>query len=145
MIDAINPQVLADDLLSQATVLRRWGALDQAAAIEGCAQHLLDWWEEQLYREVTTEEAIEISGFSRSGLERQRERGELTKAGDPHDPRYIAGQLPRKARRLPPKTPNGEPDLAAEVLPLRRTYQRAERPAQARNPHDLQKEAKASG
>jgi hypothetical protein len=136
---------VSDNAYGITSVLRRWGALDQAAAIEGCAQHLLAWWDEQLYREVTTEEAIEISGFSRSGLERLRECGKLTKAGDAGEPRYIPVELPRKARRLPPKTPNGEPDLAAEVLPFRRTCQRAERSTQARNPHDLQKEAKTSG
>lgn len=123
-----DPSVLAAEWKAEAETLRHWGATQQATALEGCADRLLDWWEETLYRRVSTEEAIELSGYTRSGLERMRGEGKLTNVGEEGKPLYLLGELPRKPRPLPrrrSRADDAEPDLAKEVLSLRRSARRA--------------------
>lgn len=123
-----DPQALAVDWRSKAETLRNWGAHQQATAIEGCAQHLLEWWDDQLYRRVNTKEAEEISGHCRSALEKMRAKGRLTNAGDEGKPLYFLGELPSKPKPLPSRrsrADDAEPDLAKEVLYLRRSARRA--------------------
>ena len=123
-----DPQSLAAEWKAEAETLRHWGATQQADALEGCAEHLLSWWEEELYRRVNTDEAVEISGYSRSALEKKRAEGKLTNAGDEGKPAYLLGELPCKARHLPKRrsrAEGAEPNLAAEVLSVRRGARRA--------------------
>lgn len=123
-----DPQTLAAELKAEAETLRKWGATQQATALEECAERLLGWWEEELYRRVSTEEAEEISGYTRSGLESMRAEGKLTNAGKEGKPAYLMGELPCKPRPLPERrsrTSGSEPNLAAEVLSARCGARRA--------------------
>ena len=123
-----NPQELAAQWKAEAEILQQWGATEQATALEGCAERLMNWWEEELYRRVSTEEAAEISGYTRSGLDRMRADGRLTNAGDEGKPAYLLGELPCKPRPLPKRhsrAERAEPNLAAEVLSVRRGARRA--------------------
>jgi len=124
-----DPPALATKWKAEAETLRRWGATQQAAALEACADHLVSWWEEQLHRRVTTEEAVEISGYTRSALEKMRADGKLTNAGEDGKPAYFLGELPSKPKPLPgrrhSRADDAEPDLAKELLSLRRGARRA--------------------
>ncbi|MGH8545698.1 MAG: hypothetical protein ACREX3_19165 [Gammaproteobacteria bacterium] len=123
-----DPQVLAAEWKAEAETLRRWGATQQATALDACADRLLGWWEEELYRRVSTEEAAELSGYTRSGLERLRAEGKLTNAGEEGKPAYLLGELPRKPKpflRRRSRADEAEPDLAKEILALRRGARRA--------------------
>lgn len=107
---------LVDRWRQEIAVLQRWGAERQATVLQTCLKDVEEWHREQQLRELTIKEAAEVSGFSRSALEKMGKRGELTPVGSPGHPRYIAGELPRKARRRQLRIMNGEPDLAGEVL-----------------------------
>lgn len=123
-----DPTALAAEWKAEAETLRHWGAMQQATALEGCADRLLDWWEDELYRRLTTEEAAELSGYTRSGLESMRGEGKLTNVGEEGKPAYLLGELPRKPRPLPARrnrTRGSEQNLAGDVLRGRRGARRA--------------------
>jgi hypothetical protein len=114
-MSALDPTTVLERWRSEAESFDRFGQAAPAAMLRRCAEDLREWWETRARELVTTEEAIEISGYSRSALESMRRDGKLTAAGSPGDPRYVAGELPSKPRRLD----TGEPDLASMVLDAR--------------------------
>lgn len=112
-----DPTRLLERWESEADSFSRFGQTAQAAMMRRCAEDLREWWEARGHELVTTEEAIELSGYSRSALEEMRRQGKVTAAGEPGRPLYRRGELPRKPRRLPRlRLESGEPDVVGEVL-----------------------------
>jgi hypothetical protein len=111
-MSALEPTALLDRWSREAESFDRFGQSAQAAMIRRCSEDLREWWEKRNRELVTVEEAIEISGYSRSALEQMRRDGKLSEVGPG---RFLAGELPRKPQLLD----TGEPNIAALVLQSR--------------------------
>src|SRR5229473_7298582 len=96
---------------TEAEILHRRGADEQAAVLESCASEL-----EQESRLFSLEalrlgQAEEESGFSYSALEKMVRSGRIPNAGSPGQPRVRRGDLPKKPGAAG-QSSNSEPDLA---------------------------------
>jgi len=105
----------AETWRSEATLLRRRGAHQQADVLESCAADLEAWLREHDLEALTLEQAAIESGYSYSALQKKVAGGELANVGKKHAPRIRRADLPRKATRL--QTAN---DIAEVALAARR-------------------------
>lgn len=116
-----GPKELLAEWQSDADALRRWGDDLLAEAVERCIQGVSDWWRERQLELLSVEEALAFSAYTESGLQKLRERGELSDITDDRGRRrYVLGELPRKPRRAGSTDGSDGPDLAEEILELRR-------------------------
>lgn len=84
-----------------AALLRKYGQDALATALEKCAD---DVEAEELARveaRVTLEEAVEITGFSRSHLRRLWRTRKVHPLGTAENPEFLTSELPRKAGYMP--------------------------------------------
>ena len=100
---------------SEAEILHRRGADEQAAVLKSCASELEEQARLFSLEEMTLGEAEQESGYSYSALEKMVRCSRVPNAGSLGNPRIRRGDLPRKpgSDRQPPQ---GEPDLAELVL-----------------------------
>ena len=100
---------------SEAKILHRRGASEQAAVLEQCASELEQEGRLFSLEELTLDQAVEESGYSYSALEKMIRTGRISNAGLPNQPRIRRGDLPKKpGSRQEPSA--DEPDLAELVL-----------------------------
>jgi hypothetical protein len=95
---------------TEAEVLRRRGAQPQADALETCAVELEEFERACELEALSLEQAVTVSGYSYSALQKMVAAGELANVGKKGKPRVRRGDLPRKA------TPAPMPDLAGAVI-----------------------------
>ncbi|HEX6749880.1 MAG TPA: hypothetical protein VF092_21485 [Longimicrobium sp.] len=101
-----------------AGLLRRYGAEAQAAALEQCAADVEAEERERVNACVTLEEAVELTGFSRSHLRRLwREGDKVRRAGTEDAPLFYESELPRKPGYTP-KNKRLAPDIEQPVNSL---------------------------
>ena len=103
---------------TRATELRRYGAEDQATALEACAAELEQAEQEYAVEELTLEQAAIELGVSYDTIGRRLRTGEIPNAGQKHKPRVRRCDLHHKVRpAFPlPMTDHGEPDLVTQLL-----------------------------
>ncbi len=109
---------LAERWRLEAKMARQIGADPQATTLEKCAAELESQEREEGLRLVTLHEAVTLTGYSYSALEKGVRAGRLPNAGTKHRPRLRMVDLPRK----PGVTMRAEPgpDLAERVLAHRK-------------------------
>jgi hypothetical protein len=110
----VMPLLLASRWRSEAIVARKIGAESQAALLEQCASELEAEAQAEALRTVTLTEAVELSGYTYSALEKAVRRGAIPNAGEKHRPLIRVGDLPRKPRRW--LKGGNAPALAERVL-----------------------------
>jgi hypothetical protein len=111
-MSVLEPTALLDRWRTEAQIFERFGQDAQARMIRRFVADLESWWDSRAREMVTVEEAVEISGYSRSALEQMRRDRKLSEVGPG---RFLAGELPRKPQLLD----TGEPNIAALVLESR--------------------------
>lgn len=86
---------VAADLREEAEDLRRWGANEQAEALDRAADEVDDalrrWWQEEL----NLKQAAQEEGCSYSKMQSMVSRGEVANAGRKNRPRVRRCDLPR--------------------------------------------------
>jgi hypothetical protein len=102
----------------EAAMARRIGADPQATTLEKCAAELESLEREEGLRLVTLHDAVALTGYSYSALEKGIRAGRIPNAGTKHRPRIRAVDLPRKPRTTIRVEPG--PDLAERVLAHRK-------------------------
>lgn len=93
-------EYLATSWRQKATTLREWSAAPQAEALERCAAELEATMREQALDELSLEQAVEVSGYTYSSLQKKVATGQLDNVGEPGRPRVRRGDLPRKGGSL---------------------------------------------
>jgi hypothetical protein len=102
-----------------AEVLVRGYANSEAAIWNAAASDLEQYEREHALELLTLQQGADESGYSAAHVGRLVAEGKLDNYGEKGSPRIRRGDLPKKrsARSTDqPKTPNGDPDLAAVVL-----------------------------
>ena len=103
---------------AHAALLRRYGADAQAAVLERCAADVEAEDQERANASVTLEEAVEMTGFSRSHLRRLWRKGDkVRRVGTDGAPLFYASELPRKPGYTP-KNRRLAPDMEQQVNSL---------------------------
>ena len=90
---------LPDRWRAEADVLDRRGAPQQAAVLRSCAEELEAYVREQALALLTLHEAAAESGFTRSAIEKQIQRGDIVNFGESGSPRVRRADLGRKPNR----------------------------------------------
>ncbi len=100
---------------SEAEILHRRGADEQAAVLESCVSDLEE--EARLFslEEITLEQAAGESGYSYSALQKMVSDGTIQNVGKKGTPRVLRGDLPKKPGSGK-ELSKGEPLLAELVL-----------------------------
>jgi hypothetical protein len=100
---------------TEAEILHRRGADDQASVLESCASELEQEGRLFSLEVLTLEQAADESRYSYSALEKMVRSGRIPNVGKPGAPRLRRCDLPKKSggAREPRR---GEPDLAQLVL-----------------------------
>jgi len=98
-----------------ASILRRWGATAQAAAVELCASELEDEARAFSLESLSLGQAEEESGFTYSTLEKMVRSGRIPNAGSRGHPRIRRCDLPKKPGGHC-ESAQGEQDIAELVL-----------------------------
>ena len=101
---------------NEADTLRKFGATGQAEAVECCATGLEERLRASQIEALTLEQAATESGFSYSTLQQRLADGSLPNAGERGSPRIRRVDLPLRGGAPAPRTEDGTPDLASEVL-----------------------------
>lgn len=103
---------------ASASELRRYGAEEQATALEACAAELELAEREYWFEELTLEQAAEELGVSYDTVGRRVARGDIPNAGKKNRPRVrrtdLRGVASRSQLRTVPDL--SEPDIAELVL-----------------------------
>lgn len=100
---------------SEADVLHRRGADEQAVVLKSCASELEEEGRLFSLEALTLEQAAESSGFSYSALQKMVRDGTLPNVGKKGAPRIRRGDLPKKpSGATEPR--EGEPDISELVL-----------------------------
>lgn len=97
-----------------ATAMRRYGLDAFATALEKCAADVEAEERERASARVTLEEAVEITGFSRSHLRRLWRTRRVRPLGAEESPEFYLADLPRKAGYVP-ENKTLEHDPASDV------------------------------
>ena len=101
-----------DSLRTEVVQLRHRGQSALADFLESVAndhEQVLDAWHTE---ELTLHQAAEESGFKYTTLQQMK----AVQVGTPGSPRIRRCDLPAKSQRSAPKTVEGQPDLADEIL-----------------------------
>jgi hypothetical protein len=106
----MSATLLLERWRTEAEVLRRRGAQPQADALETCAAELEEFERARDLEALSLEQAVALSGYSYSALQKMLAEDELTNVGKRGKPLVRRGDLPRKAR------PAAMPDLAGAVI-----------------------------
>lgn len=99
MITAGGLEGLAQRWRVEAALFRRRGLVAYAELTESFASDLEAAVREWDLGELTLEEAVNVSGYSYSALQKKVANGELENVGSKGSPRVRRGQLPRKCKR----------------------------------------------
>lgn len=93
----LNLDDLARRWREEAEILKRWGAVNQASALEFCAREFESFVEDWDFELLTIKEAAAESGYSEAHLRRLVRAGQLTPYS-PDNKRILLSraQLPRK-------------------------------------------------
>jgi hypothetical protein len=113
---------LVEQWRTDAALLRRRGAPDQADTMESLAAELEQRAREHQLEALALEQATAESGYSYSAISKMVAKGELANVGKKGAPRVRRGDLPRKVRREERAPTEG---IAAVVLESRATAPRA--------------------
>lgn len=105
---------------SEAEVLHRRGADEQAAVLESCASELVEEGRFLSLEALTLEQAAAESGFSYSALQKMTRDGTIPNVGKKGAPRVRRADLPKKPGGGR-KAREDEPDLVELVLAGRGT------------------------
>ncbi len=111
----VGVEALAQRWREDATLLRRRGAVAQAATLESCASELEEEGRRSSFEAITLQQAADESRYSYSALQKMVATGRIPNVGGPHRPRVRRGDLPKKASVVREEA-KGEPDLASLVL-----------------------------
>ena len=102
---------LPDSWRSEADVLDRRGAPNQAEVLRSCADELEAYERERNLELLTLDAAADATGYTRNALEKQIQRGDLRNYGKQGHPRVRRGELGRK-----PGHPDNDVDEWADEL-----------------------------
>ena len=100
---------------SEAKILHRRGAAEQAAVLESCASELEQQGRVFSLETLDLEQAAIESGYSYSALQKMASAGTIPNVGKKGAPRVRRGDLPKKPSGRG-ESSKGEPDLAGLVL-----------------------------
>lgn len=79
-----------------AALLRKYGAEQQAAVLEQCAAEVEAERQRRESARISLDEAVELSGYSRSHLRRLWRTGQVRQLGTQENPEFQTADLPRK-------------------------------------------------
>lgn len=79
-----------------AQLLRKYGAEQQAAVLEHCADQMEAEETRLASIRISLDEAVEVTGFTRGHLRRLIKDGKLTNLGNEENPEFLFSELPRK-------------------------------------------------
>jgi hypothetical protein len=79
-----------------AALLRKYGAEQQASVLEQCAAEVEAERQRRETARISLEEAVELTGYSRSHLRRLWRTGQVRKFGTQENPEFQTDDLPRK-------------------------------------------------
>jgi len=79
-----------------AATLRKYGADDQAAVLEQCATEVEADRQRRDGATINLDEAVELTGFSRSHLRRLWRTQKVRQVGTRGNPEFLVSELPRK-------------------------------------------------
>ncbi|HYH80908.1 MAG TPA: hypothetical protein VEX86_13995 [Longimicrobium sp.] len=80
-----------------AALLRKYGAEKQAAVLEQCAAEVEAEREKREAARISLDDAVQLTGFSRSHLRRLWRTGKVRQLGTQENPEFHAADLPRKS------------------------------------------------
>jgi hypothetical protein len=87
---------LADLWREHAATLREYGADQQAALLEQCAAEVEAARQQREAARISLDDAVELTGYSRSHLRRLWRTGQVRQLGTHENPEFHASDLPRK-------------------------------------------------
>ncbi|MDB4950436.1 MAG: hypothetical protein JWM27_3085 [Gemmatimonadetes bacterium] len=87
---------LAKHWREHAATLRKYGADHQAAVLEQCASEIESERQRCETGTISLDEAVELTGFSRSHLRRLWRTGKVRQLGTQRNPEFNAADLPKK-------------------------------------------------
>jgi hypothetical protein len=100
---------------SEAKILHRRGADEQAVVLESCANEVEEEGRLFSLETLNLEQAVAESGYSYSALQKMVSDGTIQNVGKKGAPRVRRGDLPKKPRGRN-ESSKAEPDLADLVL-----------------------------
>lgn len=90
------PEQLPDLWREHAALLRKYGADPQASVLEQCAAEVEAERQRRECARIGLDEAVELTGYSRSHLRRLWRTGQVRQLGTQESPEFHAADLPRK-------------------------------------------------
>ena len=107
---------LAATWRKEADLLRRRGAVAQAALMESVAEDLVVFVRQWSLEELTLREAAAETGLSYHTIQKKVATNEIPNAGSKNAPRVRRYDLFPQPKATVPRTEVGEPDIATDIL-----------------------------